>query len=72
MAATPIEVEDLISAKKVQVNGSFAATAAQLLLLEPDPSGRAEFGGEERELQQIHNYQKALKSLMSPMKKMKI
>jgi len=32
MAATPIEVEDLISAKRVQVNGSFAATAAQLVL----------------------------------------
>ena len=32
MAATSIEVEDLISAKRVQVNGSFAATAAQLVL----------------------------------------
>lgn len=32
MASTPIEVEGLISAKRVQVNGSFAATAAQLVL----------------------------------------
>jgi len=32
MASTSTEVEDLISAKRVQVNGSFAATAAQLVL----------------------------------------